>query len=58
MVKPAHTTAVAPAAVTAASTPAVAKGRDVVLAKADGEFVTILKDGVDNGWFNGARIVR
>ena len=29
-------------------------GRDVVVGKADGTFVTILKDGIDNGWFKAA----
>lgn len=30
------------------------KGDDVIVTKNDGEFVTILKGGKDNGWFNGA----
>ena len=30
-------------------------GDDVVVAKNDGTFVTILKGGVDNGWFRGAQ---
>jgi hypothetical protein len=30
------------------------KGADVVVTKSDGEFVTILKGGVDNSWYQGA----
>ncbi|MDT8913753.1 putative T7SS-secreted protein [Amycolatopsis sp. PS_44_ISF1] len=34
------------------------KGEDVVVTKSDGEFVTILKGGQGNGWFNGATPVK
>jgi len=30
------------------------QGSDVVVTKGDGQFVTILKGGQSNGWFNGA----
>ena len=30
-------------------------GDDVVVTKADGTFVTILKGGITNGWYQGAR---
>jgi hypothetical protein len=30
------------------------KGDAVVITKADGEFVTILDNGIDNKWFTGA----
>ena len=33
-------------------------GNDVVVAKNDGTFVTILKDGINNGWFKGASAVK
>lgn len=33
-------------------------GNDVVVTKNDGTFVTILKDGVNNGWYNGASAVK
>ena len=32
----------------------VRKGVDVVVTKANGEFVTILKGGVQNSWYQGA----
>ncbi|MEV4056203.1 putative T7SS-secreted protein [Amycolatopsis sp. NPDC049688] len=34
------------------------KGEDVVVTKSDGTFVTILKGGQSNGWFNGATPVK
>ncbi|WP_103352183.1 putative T7SS-secreted protein [Amycolatopsis sp. CA-128772] len=34
------------------------KGEDVVVTKSDGSFVTILKGGQANGWFNGAAPVK
>jgi hypothetical protein len=33
------------------------KGDDVVISQSDGTFVTILKDGVDNQWFNSANVL-
>jgi hypothetical protein len=30
------------------------QGADVVVTKSNDEFVTILKDGINNGWFKGA----
>jgi hypothetical protein len=33
-------------------------GNDVVVTKSDGTFVTILKDGIGNGWFKGAGTVK
>lgn len=33
------------------------KGSDVVVAKPDGTFVTILKDGEANSWFKGAGLL-
>jgi hypothetical protein len=33
-------------------------GNDVVVTKNDGTFVTILRDGVNNGWYNGASGVK
>lgn len=32
-------------------------GDDVVVAKNDGTFVTLLKGGINNGWFRGAQVV-
>jgi hypothetical protein len=34
------------------------QGEDVVVAKNDGTFVTILKGGQSNGWFNSATVVK
>lgn len=34
------------------------KGDDVVVTKRDGTFVTILKGGINNGWFKGASAVK
>jgi len=34
------------------------KGNMVVVAKGDGEFVTILDDGINNGWFSGASVMK
>jgi hypothetical protein len=34
------------------------RGDDVVVTKSDGTFVTILKGGINNGWFNGASAVK
>jgi len=34
------------------------RGDDVIVTKSDGTFVTILKGGVNNGWFNGASVVK
>ncbi|HEX5113801.1 MAG TPA: hypothetical protein VFW65_01255 [Pseudonocardiaceae bacterium] len=34
------------------------KGDDVVVTKRDGTFVTILKGGINNGWFKGATVVK
>ena len=33
------------------------KGVDVVVTKANGEFVTILKGGVQNSWYQGATLL-
>jgi len=33
------------------------KGRDVVVSQSDGTFVTLLKDGIDNKWFDSANIL-
>jgi hypothetical protein len=34
------------------------RGEDVVVTKSDGTFVTILKGGINNGWFNRASVVK
>jgi hypothetical protein len=34
------------------------RGDDVIVTKSDGTFVTILKGGINNGWFNGASAVK